>query len=117
MKYSLSEMGMRLLEKVGSVLADRRFWVTIIPAALYIVYGRKPEDTEVSQWADAIVALIGMVALIAGWSYRPPSGLKRDNEQVVVVKLNDLASSPMKDLSAQIESLIRSELKKTRIDA
>lgn len=62
----------KFIKKVGTVLADRRFWA--FGMSIAIVFFGMP-DTEVRSYAEAAVTILGMLAVLAGWTWRPPSGL------------------------------------------
>lgn len=102
---------MRVLEKLGTVAADRRFWIALITVAAFLANGVPLPDEEVAEWADAIIVVVAMVFTIIGWSIRAPSGIKRDNEQVVVVKLDEINTLPN-----DIKQFIAEQLKQHSLD-
>lgn len=90
-----------VLDKVGTVIVDRRFWVSLFTAGL-LVFGSpevlgnvdslSDQAVEVSQ---AIVQIIGMlvpfITLIGSWTKRAPSGLNfKETTTAVKIKKEDL---------------------------
>lgn len=80
------------LEKVGTVLADRRFWVTavmivtslggiLLPKSAVDQFGALVgKDGEAGALAarqviEALIAVVGFLYLIKSWTVRSPSGL------------------------------------------
>lgn len=71
------------LAKVGTVVADRRFWVAVATVLLVVGYIPSTVDPEVKAdelMATALVvmqvvgAVVTAVSLTASWGKRPPSG-------------------------------------------
>jgi hypothetical protein len=79
----------QFIEKLGTVLADRRFWVAAI--SLAVVFLGMPE-TKVQSYAEAIIAILSSLALILGWTWRPPTGLNYKEPTVKNMSMEDLAN-------------------------
>lgn len=77
----------KFIGKVGTVLGDRRFWIVAMSVA--IVFFKLPE-AEVKTYAEAITTVVGSLALIVGWTWRPPSGL---DYKPVTSELQDLVDA------------------------
>lgn len=90
-----------ILDKVGTVLGDRRFWVYVLSVAGMFGLVPKAADTEVlsKDIAEAIVLIFQAATLLGGalfvigsWERRPPSGLRFKELLDTVSKLEQLLS-------------------------
>lgn len=74
-----------ILDKIGTVLGDRRFWMYLL--SLLAMFGLVPQaaDTEAlsKDIAEAVVLVFqaatvlgGALVVILSWERRPPSGLR-----------------------------------------
>jgi len=84
------------LDKIGTVLIDRRFWIVVL-SVLASAFGlpklvehREELSQTLVQVAsliiNAIVLLVGMFKLIDSWTVRPPSGTQyRESAQIAQV--------------------------------
>lgn len=77
------------VEKIGTVLADRRFWAAAISLAV-VFFGMS--ETTVQTYAEAIIAILTSLALILGWTWRPPTGLNYKEPSVKDMSLESFAA-------------------------
>lgn len=92
MTYTWKEIVVRVLEKLGSVGADRRWWLSWVPVLLTMLagyFGYKFEDADVQQLVTWLSLVVPPTVVMILWTLRAPSGLKRDDEVVVVVQKED----------------------------
>lgn len=89
----MSERVTKTLEKIGTVLVDRRFWVAVLAIILTLGGAFGFSEDQLQQIKDAfgedgegiasffeqvikvIVVIIAAVKVISSWTERPPSGL------------------------------------------
>lgn len=94
------------VQKIGTVLADRRFWVWLF--GLLVTMGILPATTDAgaigNQTADAILlvvqgatALFGVIVLLYSWAKRPPSGLNYKELPTEIEKLIPVLSELFKN--------------------
>ena len=74
--YTWREVVLLVLGKVGTFLADRRFWLAAIPFVLSQI-GMLDifEDEELQSLVDILVVMVPQFLLLITWTIRPPSGL------------------------------------------
>lgn len=110
MTYTWKEIAIRVLEKLGSVAADRRWWLSWIPFVLTMVtkyFGHEFEDAEVQQLVEWLSIVVPQTVVLILWTLRPPSGLTRDDEVVVVVQKEDgTVTVNMEDIEDGVAQLI-----------
>lgn len=72
------------VQKVGTLLVDRRFWVYLLSLGIMLGVVPATADKEAlsTQTVDAILlvaqsatAVLGILVLVYSWTKRPPSGL------------------------------------------
>jgi hypothetical protein len=89
----MNEKVVKTLEKIGTVLVDRRFWVAVLAIILTLGGAFGFSEDQLRQIGDAfgddgegiasffeqvikvIVTIIAAVKVISSWTERPPSGL------------------------------------------
>ena len=89
----MNEKAVKTLEKIGTVLVDRRFWVAVLAIILTLGGAFGFSEDQLQQIKDAfgedgegialffeqvikvIVVIIAAVKVISSWTERPPSGL------------------------------------------
>jgi len=89
----MNEKVVKTLEKIGTVLVDRRFWVAVLAIILTLGGAFDFSEDQLRQIGDAfgddgegiasffeqaikvIVTIIAAVKVISSWTERPPSGL------------------------------------------
>jgi hypothetical protein len=89
----MNEKAVKTLEKIGTVLVDRRFWVAVLAIILTLGGAFGFSEDQLRQIKDAfgedgegialffeqvikvIVVIIAAVKVISSWTERPPSGL------------------------------------------
>lgn len=73
-----------LVQKLFTVLVDRRFWFTVVLPFLVLHFGL-PEE-ELTPYIEAVYLLVSTVILNLSWATRPPSG--RDFRALTTEALN-----------------------------
>lgn len=85
-----------VLDKVGTILIDRRFWVAVL-TIIAVVFGLPEYDTdklsdEALDWVTVVGRLVALIVVPMGltvsWTKRPPSGT-RFKEQSEVTEVAD----------------------------
>ena len=77
----------KFLEKIGTVIVDRRF-LTSMATLLFVTFGVKEDETLAV--LEAVGAIVTNVLLITSWTVRAPSGLrfKEIEEQALIKAIN-----------------------------
>lgn len=80
-KMTTKELILAFLAKAGTVVSDRRFWVSVFGFIAVQTGLISFEDEQIQELANILSVLVPQAFLLISWALRPPSGANYSSEE------------------------------------